>query len=84
MHNVADLEPSAESNVPKETQSKRSQANVSVPQRTRRIQSSIDRKHTVSTGTQCSSLFDDIPLRMVAGLSCVPQQQCDLETASSE
>ena len=27
-------------------------------------------------------LFDDIPLRVAAGLSCVPQQQCDLETAS--
>ena len=82
MHAVADLEPTDESTVPKETQAKRCQANVSVPQRTRRIQVSMDRKETVSTGTQCSSLFDDIPLRVAAGLSCVPQQQCDLETAS--
>ena len=82
MHFVVDLESSDESTVPKEIQSKRCQANVSVPQRTRRIQVSMDRKETVSTGTQCSSLFDDIPLRVAAGLSCVPQQQCDLETAS--
>ena len=44
----------------------------------------MDRKETVSTGTECSSLFDDIPLRVAACLSCVPQQQCDLETASSD
>ena len=68
--------------MPEETKSKRCQANVSVQQRTRRIQVSMDRKETVSTGTQCSSLFDDIPLRMAVVLSCVPQHQCDLETAS--
>ena len=42
----------------------------------------MDRKETVSTGTQCSSLFDDIPLRIAVVFSCVPQHQCDLETAS--
>ena len=78
MHAVADLEPSDESSVPKETKSKRCQANVSVPQRTRRIQVSMDRKQTVSTGTQCSSLFYYIPLRVAAGLIFVPKQQCDL------
>ena len=82
MHFVVDLESSDDSTVPKETLTKRSQANFSVPQRTTRIEVSMDRKETVSTGTQCSSLFDDIPLRVAAGLSCVPQQQCDLETAS--
>ena len=78
MHAVADLEPSDESSVPKETKSKRCQANVSVSQRTRRIQVSMDRKETVSTGIQCSSLFDDIPLRVAAGLIFVPKQLCDL------
>lgn len=42
------------------------------PQRTRRIQVSMtDQKtvKTVSTGVQCSSLSDGVPLRVAAGLA---------------
>ena len=82
MKAVADLQPSDDSFVPKETQSKWCQANVSVPQNANRIQVSMDREETVSTDTHCSSLFNDIPLLVAAGLSFIPEQQCNLETAS--
>ncbi|XP_062586004.1 uncharacterized protein LOC134247689 [Saccostrea cucullata] len=64
----------------KKTVSKRCQASVQVPQRTRRIQVSMDKKATVSTGTQCSTLSDGIPLRVAAGLTPDLSQQCALET----
>lgn len=35
---------------------------------------SLDKTNMVSTGTQCSSLTDNIPLRVAAGLTPVLQQ----------
>lgn len=68
------IEPTALTNAIPETQSKKCQATLQVPQRTRRIQVSLDKKNMVSTGTQCSSLTDNIPLRVAAGLTPVLQQ----------
>lgn len=61
-------------NVTVETQSKRCQATIPVPQRTRRIQVNCPPVVTVSIGTQCSSLTDNVPLRVAAGLVPLPQQ----------
>lgn len=41
----------------------------------------IGQKNTMSTGTQCSSLTDNIPFREAVGLTPVLQQQCAVETA---
>uniref|UniRef100_A0A8W8MGE8 THAP-type domain-containing protein n=1 Tax=Magallana gigas TaxID=29159 RepID=A0A8W8MGE8_MAGGI len=68
------IEPTASTNAIPETQSKKCQATLQVPQRTRRIQVSLDKKNMVSTSTQCSSLTDNIPLREAAGLTPVLQQ----------
>lgn len=54
---------------------KKCQVNIRPPQRTRRIQVSMtDVKpvKTVSTGVQCSSLSDGVPLRVAAGLAPQP------------
>lgn len=52
------------------TLTKKCQASITVPQRTRRIQVSMTDKNcvTVSKGVQCSSLFDGVSLREAAGL----------------
>lgn len=41
----------------------------------------IGQKNTVSTGTQCSSLTDNIPFTEAVGWTPVLQQQCAVETA---
>lgn len=51
---------------------KKCQVDIHPPQRTRRIQVSMtDQKtvKTVSTGVQCLSLYDGVPLRVAAGLA---------------
>lgn len=52
------------------TLTKKCQASITVPQRTRRIKVSMTDKNciTVSKGVQCSSLFDGVLLRETAGL----------------
>uniref|UniRef100_K1QZP7 Uncharacterized protein n=1 Tax=Magallana gigas TaxID=29159 RepID=K1QZP7_MAGGI len=71
-------------NVTVETQSKRCQATIPVPQRTRRIQVNCPPVVTVSIGTQCSSLTDNVPLRVAAGLVPLPQQPDPLPLASDD
>lgn len=46
---------------------KKCQVDIRPPQRTRTIEVSITDQKTVSTGVQCSSLSDGVPLRVAAG-----------------
>lgn len=71
-------------NVTVETQSKQCQATIPVPQRTRRIQVNCPPASTVSIGIQCSSLKDNVPLRVAAGLVPLPRQPDPLPLASDD
>jgi hypothetical protein len=86
---VDSLEPESTAAEPSKAQSKKCQASVSVPQRTRRIQVSMkkdtSKKSMVSTGTQCTSLNDGISLRVAAGLQTPDvSQQCAWEDELSD
>lgn len=66
---------------------KKCQVDIRPPQRTRRIEVSMtDVKpvKTVSTGVQCSSLSDGVPLRVAAGLAPQPVPPQPEESDSDE
>lgn len=48
---------------------KKCHVDIRPPQRTRKIKVSMTDQKTVSTGVQCSSLFDGVPLQVAAGLA---------------